>query len=150
MSARRENIEEQAMRLRSYVSEAISGATGVTLPMTQTLDQMVRAAAKAGVLLSISTDHQSRAIEMISNQLRLVELSAIAERDQLKAEVDALRRDAERYRWLRERHNDPFADIGVYDGKNILRADADIPASVYDLHLDRSIDLLMSEEAAHE
>lgn len=91
MSVRRENIEEQAMRLRSYVSEAVLSATGATLPMTQTLDQMVRAAAKAGVLLSISTDHQSRAIEMLSNQLRLIELSAIAERDKLKAENEALR-----------------------------------------------------------
>lgn len=75
MSVRRENIEEQAMRLRHYVSEAVCAATGSALPMTQTLDQMVRTAAKAGVLLSISTDQQSHAIEMLSNELRLVEMA---------------------------------------------------------------------------
>jgi hypothetical protein len=98
MSVRRENIEEQAIRLRSYVSEAVRSATGATLPMTQTLDQMVRSAAKAGVLLSISTDHQSHAIEMLSNQLRLIELSVIAERDQLKSENEALRKDADKWK----------------------------------------------------
>ncbi|WP_421547382.1 hypothetical protein [Pseudomonas sp. QD4] len=97
MSMRRENIEEQAMRLRSYVSEAVCAATGVTLPMTQTLDQMVRAAAKAGVVLSISTETQMHAIEMLSNQLRLLEICLQAERDQLKSELAGLRTGYEAY-----------------------------------------------------
>lgn len=97
MSVRRENIEEQAMRLRGYVSEAVRTATGVNLPMTQTLDQMVRASAKAGVMLSISTEAQMHAIEMLSNQLRLHEISLQAEREQLRAEVAGLKTGYEAY-----------------------------------------------------
>lgn len=97
MSVRRENIEEQAMRLRGYVSEAVRTATGVNLPMTQTLDQMVRASAKAGVMLSISTEAQMHAIEMLSNQLRLHEISLQTEREQLRAEVAGLRTGYEAY-----------------------------------------------------
>jgi hypothetical protein len=88
MSMRRENIEEQAMRLRNYVSEAVFAATGVNLPMTQTLDQMVRAAAKAGVVLSISTEAQMHAIEMLSNQLRLLEISLQAENERLRTDLE--------------------------------------------------------------
>ena len=132
MSVRRENIEEQAMRLRGYVSEAVRTATGVNLPMTQTLDQMVRASAKAGVMLSISTEAQMHAIEMLSNQLRLHEISLQAEREQLRAEVAGLKTGYEAYErvnaelkaeveglrkaagevlsWIEAKHRPPVAD----------------------------------------
>jgi len=74
MSVRRQNIEEQAKRLRNYVSEAVRVATGEHLPMTQTLDQMVRSAAKAGVTLHIATGAQLHAIEVIQDQLRIMEI----------------------------------------------------------------------------
>lgn len=69
--------------------------------------------------------------------------SAEQERDQLKAECEGLRKDAERYRWLKAKHQDVDSDIGVYDGANILRTEA----AIYDLHLDMSVDRLMRKES---
>lgn len=85
MSVRRKNIEDQAFRLRAYVSEAVSAAGCGPLPMTQTLDQMVRSAAKAGVTLHIATEDQICAVEALSNQVRLLEI-------RYAAEVGALRK----------------------------------------------------------
>ena len=90
MSVRRHDIEGQAKRLRLFVSEAVRAETGEPLPMTQTLDQMVRAAAKAGVSLHFSTESQADAVQKIHGEVL-----------QLKAENDALRKDAGRYRFVR-------------------------------------------------
>jgi hypothetical protein len=58
-----------------------------------------------------------------------------SECDQLKAENEALRKDADRYRWLRENHI--FAHVQVEQG------DGTQPY-VYDSELDRSIDEIMA------
>lgn len=92
MTVRRHDIEGQAKRLRLFVSEAVRAETGKPLPMTQTLDQMVRTAAKAGVSLHFSTDSQADAVQLIHGKVL-----------QLKTDTEALRKDAERYRWLRQR-----------------------------------------------
>ncbi|MEF0148400.1 hypothetical protein [Pseudomonas guariconensis] len=81
MSVRRHDIEGQAKRLRLFVSEAVRAATGEPLLMTQTLDQMVRAAAKAGVSLHFSTESQADAVQKIHGEVL-----------QLKAENEALRK----------------------------------------------------------
>lgn len=48
-------------------------------------------------MLSISTEAQMHAIEMLSNQLRLHEISLQAEREQLRAEVAGLKTGYEAY-----------------------------------------------------
>lgn len=45
--------EEQARRLREYIIKAVADKTGHSLPESQTLDQLVRTAAKYGVRISI-------------------------------------------------------------------------------------------------
>lgn len=42
-----------------------------------------------------------------------------AERDQLKTEVEALRKDAERYRWLRNEMNDVAITFGVHSWEDL-------------------------------
>ncbi len=69
MSVRRHDIEGQAKRLRLFVSEAVRAETGEPLPMTQTLDQMVRAAAKSGIELHLSTESQIHAVQEMHEKL---------------------------------------------------------------------------------
>lgn len=52
---KREIIEEQALRLREYVIDAVLEKTGVKCPRTMTLDQLVRTAAANGIKLTFST-----------------------------------------------------------------------------------------------
>ena len=81
MSVRRNDIETQAKRLRLFVSESVRAKAGEAIPMTQTLDQMVRTAAKAGVSLHFSTESQADAVQKIHGEVL-----------QLKAENEALRK----------------------------------------------------------
>ena len=99
MAVRRKNIEDQAFRLRSYVSEAVSAAGCVPLPMTQTLDQMVRSAAKAGLTLHISTEAQIHAVEVLSSQVRLLEIRHAAEVEALRKALVDVRDSVEREYW---------------------------------------------------
>lgn len=46
--------EQQAKRLREYIIKAVADKTGHELPITQTLDQLVRTAAHHGVYLVIT------------------------------------------------------------------------------------------------
>ena len=64
-----------------------------------------------------------------------VALALLAEIDQLKAENEALRKDAERYRWLR----DPAAAIVVRDTRSHMRG----------VYMDAQIDAAMAKEASH-
>lgn len=45
--------DQQARRMRQQVIEVVQEKTGVVLPLSMTLDQLVRAAAKAGVSLYV-------------------------------------------------------------------------------------------------
>jgi len=49
-------------------------------------------------------------------------------------------KEAARYRWLREKHNDVYSDIGVYDGADILCGE------IINLDLDYAIDTAMRIE----
>lgn len=63
-----------------------------------------------------------------------------AERDQLKAENEALRIDAERYRWLRHRNLDTISQGGVFAGitpQNLV---------INEETLDEAIDAAMAQE----
>lgn len=61
--------------------------------------------------------------------------SARRQRDQLKAENEALRKDAERYRWLRV-ENRPAAEL-------------DAVFNAYGMPVDEAIDAAMAKEASH-
>ncbi|WP_312387690.1 hypothetical protein [Pseudomonas sp.] len=100
-----------------FVSEAVRAETGKPLPMTQTLDQMVRTAAKAGVSLHFSTDSQADAVQLIHGTVL-----------QLKTESEALRKDAERYRWLRDGAG--YCDTRDIPGMAPARMDAFIDAAM--------------------
>lgn len=66
-----------------------------------------------------------------------------AERDQLRAEVEVLRKDAERYRWLRNRDLDTIHLGGIFAGmtpENVV---------VNGENLDQAIDASMNKEVAH-
>jgi len=39
----------------------------------------------------------------------------VGELDQLRAELEACRKDVERYRWIRDQHNNPMGAFGVAD-----------------------------------
>lgn len=68
-----------------------------------------------------------------------------SELDQLKAEVEALRKDAERYRWLRKTESWEDAMMGIRDlwivssREEVANTDGDF--------LDAAIDAAMSKEA---
>ena len=64
-----------------------------------------------------------------------------AEIDALKAENERLRKDAERYRWLREQHwNESYFAVVCFPKKSV-RLGADCPSL---LRLDEAIDAAMS------
>ncbi|SEE39381.1 hypothetical protein [Pseudomonas coleopterorum] len=73
--------------------------------------------------------------------------TVIAERDQLKAEVEALRKDAERYRHLR---NGAYC-VATIDGYRVI-CEEPMPGPFVDADsaLDASIDAAMSKESGHD
>lgn len=68
-----------------------------------------------------------------------------AERDQLKAENEALRKDAERYRWLRLGMGK--AIVVVPD--NDRSCDCELFEVLLESEVDQSVDAAMSKEATH-
>lgn len=69
-------------------------------------------------------------------------IGLIAERDQLRAEVDSLRNDAERYRWLRDRHDTPGDYLCVTDGEDGVIIEETV--GFEGLSLDAAIDAAMA------
>lgn len=61
--------------------------------------------------------------------------------DQLKAENEALRKDAERYRFLRDEDDDLVAAVSVAQDSITFLGGA---------HLDSAVDAAMSKEASHD
>lgn len=59
----------------------------------------------------------------------------------LKDEIAALRKDAERYRWMRDRHNDSYSNFTVTDEGESLG----VGPNFFDINLDAGIDAMMSK-----
>jgi hypothetical protein len=77
-------------------------------------DEKYIAAANPAAVLGLIADNERQLDEKLAWQ----ESEAVirAERDALKAECEGLRKDAERYRWLRARDLDTIKDGGVFAG----------------------------------
>lgn len=76
-----------------------------------------------------------RAREVCGARMELYGLTS--ERDQLKAENDALRKDAERYRWLRDKQTFIWLIQDWFPGEAMLT------------NVDADIDAAMAREASH-
>lgn len=72
---------------------------------------------------------------------------ARAERDQLKAENDALRKDAERYRWIRTADWWRSPVCAISNPKEQAKLGSDCPSGE---RLDAQIDAAMAKEAIHD
>jgi hypothetical protein len=74
-------------------------------------------------------------------------MALIAERDQLKAENESLRRDAERYRWLRETEvwDDACDEISMKENIWIVESREEVINRTGD-DLDRSIDFMIDKK----
>lgn len=73
--------------------------------------------------------------------------NAISDRDQLRAQVEALRKDAERYRWLRTADWWVSPLCAIRDPKQNAKLGSDCPSRD---RLDKAIDAAMSQEASHD
>lgn len=69
-----------------------------------------------------------------------------AERDQLKAENEALRRDAERYQWLRQ----GMGKVIVVEPDNAVSCDCDRYEVLLEAEVDDAVDAEIAEEAIHD
>lgn len=73
-------------------------------------------------------------------------METLAERDQLKAENDALRKDAERYRWIRTADWWRSPVCAISNPKEQAKLGSDCPSGE---RLDAQIDAAMAKEASH-
>lgn len=100
---------------------------------------------------SSSNEHaeEVRKLKAINFDYELHSSAAIEEIAQLKAENEALRKDAERYRWLRSRDSsdDPELNVVRWARQSSTSATGESPRLE---ELDSAIDAAMGKEASHD
>ncbi|MBD1590231.1 ead/Ea22-like family protein [Pseudomonas typographi] len=109
-------------------------------------DALFIAAANPAAVLELIAELESANARL--HEVAVACATAEQERDQLKAENEPLRKDAERYRWFRNQHWDGSAICAVVDPKQSTKLGAYCPSEKL---LDEAIDaaLTMSKEASH-
>jgi len=129
------------------VAQHLAALAAVTAERDRLLQELAKSETNTMALMvkhfagSMSSREQDRKLdECLSEGIAMLE----AERDQYRAEVEALRKDAERYRWLRDQAPKARGEWEI-DGQRygmMLGADQD--------DVDEAVDALMSAMAAKE
>ncbi len=137
-----ERLRGQTKKQRHVIPKVYSRVAAVADDMCDEGDRVfLDTTNDAGVLRDLREEwdaHKIMGEEIITSEqeaqtYRKRTIAAEADRDALRAEVEALRRDAERYRWLRSHILDTIQRGGVFAGQtpqNVVMAEEDLGAVV--------------------
>ncbi|WP_024718061.1 ead/Ea22-like family protein [Pseudomonas putida] len=136
-------------------SQAIGAthAAGRKSPMAGVFEANARfiAAASPATVLALLAEIDDQALQARSAREVCLEsqaaiLSLISERDQLKAENEALRKDAERYQWLRQ----GMGKVIVVEPDNDAPCDCDGYEVLLESEVDDAVDADIPKGAVHD